>query len=70
MRGKLLLVFLATTLAIAFAFGDSASAARRKLTYDQAYAKCKAELDKARLAGHTERYTVGAGCMKKYGYRL
>lgn len=66
---KLFVMLIAATLAIAFGLGDGASAAK-KLTYEQAYAKCKSVMDKARVSGHTERYTVGAGCMKKYGYRL
>ena len=56
----------------AFALASGPAAAAKKMTYEQAYEKCKTE-----LAGKTQptalsvsAATVGAGCMKKYGYRL
>ena len=63
---------LAVSLVAAVAFSGAASAA--KMTYNQAFAKCKAE-----IAGNVPmtdsntsaaRYTAGSACMKKYGYRL
>ena len=63
----------ATVIALAFASVTNASAAK-KLSYEQAWEQCKKELDAAGLVGaNTDakaRSTVGAGCMKKHGYRL
>jgi hypothetical protein len=57
----------------AFALVSGPAAAAKKMTYEQAYEKCRTE-----LAGKTQPTalsavsgaTVGAGCMKKHGYRL
>ena len=71
-ENKLLLILLAVVLI--FGFGGSASAAKKKLTYDEAYAKCKSIMDKEGTFGTSTqanvRYTRGAACMKKYGYKL
>jgi hypothetical protein len=59
--------------ALVLSVTDEASAAK-KLSYAQAYKLCKDELDKGGVFGPTlsagARYTVGSGCMQKYGYRL
>ena len=69
---RLFVALVAASFALSFV--DAASAAKQKLTYEQAYQKCKAALDKKGVAGTSlqsnERYTRGAGCMKKYGYQL
>jgi hypothetical protein len=43
------------------------------VTYDQAWAICKAKMDKAGVPGTglqaNERYVRGANCMKSYGYK-
>jgi len=48
--------------------------AKKKVSYDQAWKICKDQMDKDKIPGTTgqsnERYTRGAGCMKKYGYRI
>jgi len=73
-KNGLVATFLAGTLAITLGLTDSASAAKKKLTYEQAYAKCKSIIDKEGTPGTSTqsnvRYTRGAACMKKYGYRL
>lgn len=75
MRPKVFAAFLvvATSALLLIAAGN-ASAAKKKLTYDEAYAKCKAIMDKEGTPGTTTqsnvRYQRGAACMKKYGYRL
>ncbi|HET7848327.1 MAG TPA: hypothetical protein VFL51_04615 [Pseudolabrys sp.] len=53
------------------ALSDSAYAAKKAkhLTYDEAWAKCKAELDKYR-GDTTQKNTRGASCMHRYGYRI
>ncbi len=74
-KNKLFVAFLAVVLAAAFGFANNASAAaKKKLTYDEAYAKCKSILDKEGTPGTSTqsnvRYTRGAACMKKYGHKL
>jgi hypothetical protein len=73
-KGKVFATLLSAGLALALGFADQASAAKKKLTYEQAYAKCKAIMDKEGTPGTTTqsnvRYTRRAACMKKYGYRL
>jgi uncharacterized protein YdaL len=74
-ENKLFATLLAVTLAGAFGFADNASAAtKKKLTYEEAYARCKSILDKEGTWGTSTqanvRYTRGGACMKKYGYRL
>lgn len=47
--------------------------AAKKMTYEQAYEKCKQELAgkvQPQVQSAVSGTTVGAGCMKKYGYRL
>ena len=45
--------------------------AKKKISYNQAWKICKDQMDKDKIPGTTgqsnERYTRGAGCMKKYG---
>jgi hypothetical protein len=74
-KNKLYVALIAVMIAVAFGFADNASAAsKKKLTYDEAYAKCKSIMDKEGTPGTSTqsnvRYTRGAACMKKYGYRL
>lgn len=74
-QSKLFATLLAVALTAAFSFSDNASAAtKKKLTYEEAYTKCKAIMDKERTPGTTtqsnDRYTRGAACMKHYGYTL
>jgi len=57
----------------AFALASGPAAAAKKMSYEQAYEKCKEELaGKLQPTGLSavSGATVGAGCMKKYGYRL
>jgi hypothetical protein len=53
---------------------QTAPAQEKKMTYKEAYAKCKQELDQSGTFGVNvdakARYTQGAGCMQKYGFRL
>jgi hypothetical protein len=65
----------AAMLAATFAFAANGStAATKKLTWEEAYKKCKAILDKEGAPTTTTqgnvRHTRGAACMKKYGYKL
>jgi hypothetical protein len=49
------------------------ASAEKKLTYAQAFAKCKEEISK-NLPGESlatgPRYSAGGACMHRYGYRL
>ena len=72
-RFDVLTVAAAVVAAIALTVPASAQATK-KMTYADAYTACKKELDTAGAAGVNvsaqARYTMGAGCMKKYGFRL
>jgi hypothetical protein len=63
---------LAVSLIAAGALSSAASAA--KMTYEQAFAKCKAEISgnvpMQETTTSAARYSAGSACMKKYGYRL
>lgn len=66
--------FLVIALPLAAAFTVAAASdafAQKKLSYEQAWAACKAQIDKTMPGDQqTARASAGAGCMKKYGYRL
>jgi hypothetical protein len=65
---------LTTMVALANSFDVASAATTKKLTYDQAYQRCKAIMDKEGTPGTSTqsnvRYTRGAACMKKYGHKL
>ncbi|MGC1698950.1 MAG: hypothetical protein WA796_09540, partial [Pseudolabrys sp.] len=50
-KRRMLIAFLAVTLATPLGFVDAASAAKKKITYDEAWKLCKAELDKSGAPG-------------------
>jgi hypothetical protein len=67
--------FLVITLPVAAvcAIGGAPDAvAKKKLSYEQAYASCKAQNDRTAGAGDTAnaRLNMGTSCMKKHGFRL
>jgi hypothetical protein len=64
---------LALSLAAAFAFAAAtdALAQSKKPTYEQAWAQCKAQVDRTVPGDQASaRTSAGGACMKKYGYRL
>jgi hypothetical protein len=71
-KNRILTTFVVAALAAALGLIDNASA--KKLTYEQAYAKCKSIMDKEGTPGTSTqsnvRHTRGAACMKKYGHKL
>ena len=71
-KKKALVALVAVGVAGAMGFAGNASAAtKKKVTYEQAWKLCKAQLDKENLPATTtsnERYLRGGACMKKYGY--
>jgi hypothetical protein len=76
MRKSILLsVTIAASAAMLLAATDTTLAQKKakKLTYEQAWAECRKDVQ-ANLPGDTTqsaaRYTRGAGCMKQHGYRL
>ena len=64
---------LTCTVVLAFA-GATDVFAQKKLTYEQAFAKCKEDVTKNVNAGEgmgtAARYARGGACMHKYGFRL
>jgi len=63
-------VIVMSSLAVSSAF---AAGKHHKLTYEQALAHCKSQLNLSVTApstSHSHGYTAGAACMHKYGYRL
>jgi hypothetical protein len=60
------------SLAAAIVFWNVGSvAAKARPTYDQAWALCTKQLNRAGVAKDSSaRYSAGAACMHKYGYRI
>jgi len=61
------------SVGLLLAAGDTASAQQKsqKLTYEQAYEKCRTEIGAGTDANAgPSRYVRGGACMKKYGYKL
>jgi hypothetical protein len=67
-------VGIALSLATALAFAVSPVSAAKKISYEKAWETCKQEIGAnvpwADTNMSAARYTAGAACMKKYGYRL
>ena len=64
----------AIAITVSLACGVSAALAAKKMTYEQAWTKCKAEIG-ANVPGSdtttsAARHSAGGACMKKYGFRL
>jgi hypothetical protein len=68
------IILSATAIAFALSLNVAPAAAKKKLTYDQAWAHCKALMDKEKTPGTTtmgnERMIRGGACMHRYGYKL
>lgn len=63
---------IALPFAMSLAFAHPAAAQKtKKLSYEQAWAKCKADLDRT-VPGDQQinRATAGGSCMRSHGYRL
>jgi hypothetical protein len=65
---------LAVVAAAVFAGAPDASAQeKKKMTYQQAFAACKKDVDRStpgEMAGSTQRYQRGMSCMRDYGFTL
>jgi hypothetical protein len=69
---RLSAMFVLLLTAAAFC-GASNASAQKKVTYEQAWAKCKADVNAnypGESAATSGRYARGASCMQQYGYRL
>jgi hypothetical protein len=53
-------------------FGTPDAAAQKKMTYEDAYRKCKEQFDRTYPTSYatTGRYLHGGACMKQYGFNL
>jgi hypothetical protein len=54
-------------------FGAPDASAQKKLTYEDAYRRCKQQVDRVYPTGSeatTGRYLQGGACMKQYGFNL
>jgi hypothetical protein len=74
---KLMSLGVVVAMAVAMPLGgaDTAFAAKKKapaakLTYEEAWAKCKIEVDKLARDHQSARYSRGSSCMHTYGYRI
>lgn len=75
MTKTVLAILTAVSIAAVFATVDSAAAAKKKkVSFEQAWKLCKAELDRDKIPTTTgqsnERFIRGGACMKRYGYEL
>jgi hypothetical protein len=74
-KNRIIATLVAAVLVAVLGQIDNASAtSKQKLTYEEAYQKCKAIMDKEGTPGTSTqanvRHTRGAACMKKYGHKL
>jgi hypothetical protein len=66
---------LATALTACAVVVASGPASAAKMTYEQAFKACKAEVDKkvpksSQAQTENQRATTGTACMKKHGFKL
>ena len=77
-QANLLRAAAALAIAAAFALPGAALAqkAQKKISYEEAFRRCKAFMDKekgnlgAGTTADTNKSTRGAACMRKFGHRL
>ena len=75
-KSKLLGAAIALSVGTLIALPGTALAAQKKISYEEAFKRCKAFMDKETGAmartttTTTERTSRGAACMKKFGHRL
>jgi hypothetical protein len=69
---KPLHVVIALSVAVPLALADTAFAAKKAqpLTFEQAWALCKVQVDKLAADQQSQRYSRGAACMHHYGFRI
>lgn len=65
------IVALSFVAIFAIAGAPAASAQAKKMTYEQAWAKCKEQVNATvPRDADAQRQAAGGACMKKYGFRL
>ena len=69
-NAKLTWTFLCLLAAAALLGSVESAAAKSKPTYDQTWALCPKQLNKTVPRDSSARYSAGAACMMKYGYRI
>jgi hypothetical protein len=75
-KALLLAAGLSLCAAIAIPATGSAQSAPKKISYEEAFKRCKAFMDKekgslgAGTTSDANKSTRGAACMKKFGHRL
>ena len=76
LKSKTLQLAIALSVCAAFAIPTIASSAQKKISYEEAFKRCKAFIDKEKggLANSTtngaDKTSRGAACMQKFGHRL
>lgn len=72
-KTKIVVTLLAVMFATPLSIADKASAAQKKVTYEQAWKMCLDELNKENVYGTglmaNDRYVRIEGCMMRHGYR-
>jgi hypothetical protein len=67
-------IAIALSIAMPLGIADTAFAFATKkhphLSYEEAYKRCKVQVDKLQADAQSQRYSRGAACMHTYGYRL
>jgi hypothetical protein len=64
-------ILLAIAASLAVAGPASAASKGKKLTLEQAWALCKAQVDRDfTTEQHRDKYLAGGACMRRHGYRL
>jgi len=67
------LLLAAVTVATSLV-GNAAAFAAKRVSYEEAWRLCKAELDREKIPGTltstNERYLRGGACMKRYGHNF
>lgn len=61
---------LALVAIFVIAHPAGASAKGKKYTLEQAWAICKAEIDKTVPKDNSARYSAGGACLLRHGYRI
>jgi hypothetical protein len=69
---KPLCIAVALSIAMPLGVADMAFAAKKptRLTFEQAWARCKVQVDKLPYDAQSQRYSRGAACMHMFGYRI
>ncbi len=70
-RRSNIVALLTIAMSLAVAVPASAATKHKKLTLEQAWALCKAQVDREYTTEqHRDKYLAGGACMRRHGYRL